>query len=92
MDAWMPQVLILAKTIMGGMDAQVPWLAIDGVQLVFSLGLLELSMDKMRRGWRMQRRAMMIRIASGFVGVGWEVGWGVMDTMLSLIAPESDWD
>ena len=37
-----PQMLWL------GTDAQVPWLEIDGVQLVFSLGLLGLSMDKMR--------------------------------------------
>jgi len=35
-------------------------------------------------------RVTMIRIASGFIGVGWEVGWGVMDTIPSLIALESD--
>ena len=27
-------------------------------------------------------------MGSGFIGVDWEVGWGVMDIMLSLIAPE----
>ena len=40
----------------------------------------------------MQRGATMIGIALGFIRVGWEVGWGVMDTMLSSIVPESDWD
>jgi len=40
----------------------------------------------------MQKGAIMIEITLGFVRVCWEVGWGVMDMMLSLTAPESDWD
>jgi len=31
----------------------------------------------------MQRRAMMIRIASGFIVVGWEVGWGIMKCLVT---------
>ena len=40
----------------------------------------------------MQRGVMMIGIALVFIRVGWEVDWGVVDSTLDSIAPESDQD
>ena len=71
---------------------KVLMLAIDVAQSVFGLGLFGLSVDKERWHWRMQKGVMMIEFTSGFIGVCWEVGWGVMDTMLSSTVPESDKD
>ena len=65
---------------------------IDVARLEFGLGLFGVVH---RQGEMMLEDAgsmMMIGIGSGFIGVCWEVDWGVMDKMLSLIVPNNDQD
>ena len=45
-------------------------------------------LDKMRQLEECKALQWTVGVSLGFVGVDWEVDWGVMDTMLSLIVPE----
>ena len=62
---------------------KVQMLAIDVAQLVFSLGLFGVVCRQGETMLEDTESMLMIGITSGFIGVCWEVGWGVMDKMLS---------
>ena len=82
-------ITILGNRVGAG---RVPMSVIDVTQLEFGLGLFRVVH---RQGETMLEDAgstMMIGIALDFVGVCWEVDWGVMDMVLSLTAPESGQD
>jgi len=84
-------VLVLAQNTEVGTDAWVPQSAIDGSWLVFGTGLSgssKLSMDKMRWLEGCQELQWTVGMGLGFIGIDWEVDWGVVDMMLSLIVPE----
>ena len=79
-------ITILGDRVRAG---KVPMSVIDVAQSVFGPGYSGLFIDK-ERHWRMWKGVMTIEFTLGFIGVCWEVGWGVVDTMISSTALETD--